>query len=295
MRGVEEAEDGQDAEERRTIKRGREGDDPGIDGEPVRKKIDLTLLPMYRTHDADNLHPDLALTLQHKENYLRDIPTAKHFILTHPDCPEVPNGIWNDVLASNYVNLDRVFSGHYSLDGDPGDIKRIGDFEVISGGSKPDKHIRDKGDWGGAWDTYSEAVAFAYPHREPELRSYGKYINGLFSSLPTAPSRVINYDCAVRTRLARGNRYLLTEVAKFNDLYTLHFIAPGLGGSTSRSTSKTPRSGGRSNDICRRFNEGKCTADPCRYRHRCFSCGGDHGLSTCNTPSGSGGARGQRK
>ena len=43
--------------------------------------------------------------------------------------------------------------------------------------------------------------------------------------------------------------------------------------STYRSTTST--------EICRRFNDGRCKQNTCRYSHRCLDCYGPHPRSSC--------------
>ena len=39
--------------------------------------------------------------------------------------------------------------------------------------------------------------------------------------------------------------------------------------------------GARSSEICRRFNEGRCRQQTCKYRHACGSCQGPHAWLNC--------------
>jgi hypothetical protein len=41
-----------------------------------------------------------------------------------------------------------------------------------------------------------------------------------------------------------------------------------------------------SGEICRRWNDGNCTHDPCRYRHACLHCEGGHPKSRCSSGKG---------
>jgi len=63
---------------------------------------------------------------------------------------------------------------------------------------------------------------------------------------------------------------------------------------TRPGTSRTVPSGYEWTDICKLFNEGKCTYSVCKFRHACIACGGDHpaiaspncGLGSCGYAPG---------
>ncbi|KAI0086077.1 hypothetical protein BDY19DRAFT_962879 [Irpex rosettiformis] len=96
--------------------------------------------------------------------------------------------------------------------------------------------------------------------------------------------RVINYDRAVRAEASRGNQFLLTDFHEWNSLYTAFIVTPGAAASSSSTTAEAKRAKDkRSNDVCHRFNQGRCTnRNNCRYRHACSLCGSkDHALTDC--------------
>ncbi|KAI0037985.1 hypothetical protein FA95DRAFT_1506230, partial [Auriscalpium vulgare] len=242
--------------------------------------LDESLLPFMHNTPAVVLTPSQLRTLELKSNYLRDLTSARQLILSRPDCPAVPVSIWKDVLSSVYVDLDKLFSSHYALDGDPRGLHKLGDFELVLGSSKPDRHIRTHGDWMVAWTPYSDAVTYAYPHRATELATYKDHICKLFAASQHAPWRVISYDKGIRSRVGRTNHYSLGDLHYFNDLFVEHFIPGGQGGGTGKSSSKTQGPGARV-ELCRKFNAGTCSNNPCRWRHRCSACGGEHAAVSC--------------
>ncbi|KAI0038715.1 hypothetical protein FA95DRAFT_1613162, partial [Auriscalpium vulgare] len=123
----EDSESSDDEDEyRRKRARGSDGDE----GISTKRQLDESLLPFMRTTPVVGLSPSQLRTLELKANYLRDIAGAKQLILARPDCPAVPISIWKDVLSSAYVDLDKLFSGHYALDGDPRGTHKLGDFEL---------------------------------------------------------------------------------------------------------------------------------------------------------------------
>lgn len=51
---------------------------------------------------------------------------------------------------------------------------------------------------------------------------------------------------------------------------------PGLNEANKASSSVAPRSHPSGLDICRNFNEGRCTRDHCKYSHICLNCQQNH-------------------
>jgi hypothetical protein len=54
------------------------------------------------------------------------------------------------------------------------------------------------------------------------------------------------------------------------------------GSAAPTQASVTNQSGRRANEVCRRFNEGRCRLSNCRYVHTCRDCGGSHPAITCH-------------
>ncbi|KAL6306575.1 hypothetical protein BKA93DRAFT_729222, partial [Sparassis latifolia] len=133
---------------------------------PVRSsKFDESLFPFTSSTVSALLSPELLRMLKLKENYTRDLSFSKQSITCHPDCPNVPESIWNDVLSNCYVDLDKIYSAFYSVDGDVKQSLKLGDLEVVSEGpSKLSKHISHHGEWTNARVRYQQAVCFAFPH-----------------------------------------------------------------------------------------------------------------------------------
>ncbi|KAI0055194.1 hypothetical protein BV25DRAFT_1790845, partial [Artomyces pyxidatus] len=264
-----------------------DGDDNAL-GDVSRRRLDESILPFSRGPDpADQLSGPLRDILRHKENYSREPKLARRSVLSAPDCPEFPHNLWRDVLAGNYVDLDRVYVGRYEINGDAEESHSLGSHTIRSNTFRFDGSVTELGSWITAWDSYANAVRFVYPSRERELQLYRDYISQLFAACPQHPDRVVRFDRAVRIRVGRSNRYLLSQAAEFHDLHTLHISNPvpayGTGRNTQGSAAKAsaPRTG-RSNEVCRRFNDGKCTSRVCKFRHVCSNCGGhDHGAHSC--------------
>jgi hypothetical protein len=136
--------------------------------------------------------------LELKANYLLDIKAAKNSLITHPECPELPDSLWFDILGNQFLNLDKVFSGYYALASEGCHTQTIGDLDITlhTGGSKPTRSIKTHGEWSIAYDATKTAILFAYPHRGTELIRYEKFIKSQFAAIddPAMHFWVINLD-----------------------------------------------------------------------------------------------------
>ncbi|OSD08154.1 hypothetical protein PYCCODRAFT_1358163 [Trametes coccinea BRFM310] len=293
-------------------KRNREALDEESDEESVqndrrgrlKRTIDESLFPFVSSsaEDTPELSDDLQKTLVLKENYTRDLAVAKQRVVCSPGCPPVPDSVWLDVLANRFVDLDKIFSAVYAVDGDNKNSVKFGDFELSGLPSKPKKHIERHGHWTIAWALYQRAVLFVYPHREKELRTYYDQINGFFAAVSEHEAvRVVNLDRAIRGEVGRSNTLLLSDFSHFNHLYTMHVVGSGASAQSSTTAPPSSRRGtgvrrpGSSSEACIRFNEGRCSSRNCRYRHVCSLCSArDHVASSC-TQKTSGGPNADRR
>ncbi len=278
-------------------KRGRDvfedgsGEEDWVDEDRRKSKrpIDETLFPFVSTEAVQSLSGDLQRTLVLKENYTRDLSLAKQRVVCSPGCPSIPDSVWVDVLANRYVDLDKIFSAIYTVDGDHKSSIKLGELELVGFPTKPKRHVERHGHWTVAWALYQRAVLYVYPHREGELRVYSDQINSFFAAVSEhEASRVINLDRAIRGEVGRSNTLLLSDFSHFNHLYTMHVVGTGAASqSASASSSSLRRSGAprritSSTEACIRFNEGRCTSRSCRYRHVCSSCAArDHVAQAC--------------
>ncbi|KAF8591632.1 hypothetical protein K439DRAFT_1656514 [Ramaria rubella] len=159
--------------------------------------------------------------LRLKQNYLLDSKCTKAELVGQRGCPEFPDSLWINVLLDQFIDLNKIYTGAYSLNPEYKHTEKVGDIEIVlnmgGSGSSPTKIIRTH-----------DAVLFAYPHRARELDDYQCFIVGQFAALQDTMlhTRVINLDRAIRLRVARLNVYLLTSFDKFNDLVTQHILAP---------------------------------------------------------------------
>lgn len=255
-----------------------------------KKPFDEDILPFLTNRQSsikvDELRPGVRETLRCKAIYARDVTASKQSLICQPDCPQIPDPVWSDILLGKYVDLDRIFSALHSIDGDNSETYKVGDLELSAGPSKPKKHIASAGEWVSAFGRYKQGVLYCYPHRVNEFTAYEDHIIRQFGAVGEASAtRVINYDRALRSEISRGNQYMLTDYAEWNHLFTAYIVAAGTGPqgtSASAEGSKRSRTDKRSNDICQRYNQGRCTSRNCKYRHTCFCGSKDHVYADCD-------------
>lgn len=281
--------DSREVEQRQSTRRAHDSDDSDADAadEPPRKKkqVDESMFPFGHSGAASTLAPELQKTLLLKANYLRDVSSTKQSILVQPDVPSLPDSLWNDVIKNDYVELDKIFASIHSIKSEPKQILKFGELELEAAVPRIERHITQHGEWTVAWGRYEKAVVYLYPHRLSELREYFEYVTGLFTSVDRGREwRVINYDKAVRREVGESNAFLLTDFGRFNRHFSKFLV--GSGGGTQSSSSQAEGSS-RSNkspssEVCRKFNDQRCSSKQCRYRHVCSDCGGrDHAVTAC--------------
>jgi hypothetical protein len=269
-------------------------DDDTIDDLLRTRKVARSDLPWAHREPLifAGLSPSLRKTRDLLDVYSGDPKRVLYDLLASPGRPDVPNGIWTAILAGRAVNLDDVLACINSIEQDTRHFHDIGDFQ-LSIGAAPSaaKAVRTAAEWQTAWERAAEAVLHAFPHRASELADYGRYIRQLFAALATAHhDRVINFDRAVRNRVAATGDLLLTDFHRFTDLQ-LHWVtsagagvAGGRGPSarTSATSGSNPTRGKKGaraegGDACRRWNNGACPdGATCRFPHACSECGGKH-------------------
>ena len=251
---------------------------------------------LRRPPKSQSVEACISKTLALKAEYHIDLKAAKTNLITQPDCPNFPEGLWSDVLADRFVDLDKVYSGYYTLEPDHRHTETVGNLDITltsgGGAGKPDKTIGTHGEWSIAFSAAKAAVLYAYPHRAEEFAQYEEFIIGQFSALDDVREhiKVINLDRAIRLRISRGNALSLISYGSFTDLFTRHLYSKP---STVERESKRSKSGvSTSQPICRRFNAGRCTSDGCKYRHICSLCSGRHQAKECGTPKKPGAEKG---
>jgi hypothetical protein len=257
---------------------------------PSKKRVDVSQFPWIGTEpslpSADEF--SLRATRAALENFARDLKFSKSSVVNSLTCPQFPESEWTNLLSGRAVDLDHVLSSLFTVTQDEKKTERLGELEIAVGSTSPAKTVKTHGEWITAWDPTVEATVYVFPHRENELKRYGKYILQLFSALPVeAHSRIINFDKAVRVRVAQRRDLTLSDTNQFVDLQ-FHWIQsvgslPASCFSRDRrpeqSADKTSR-----RDPCRRWNEGRCpnTNSACKYKHVCSKCrSNNHTMPEC--------------
>jgi hypothetical protein len=258
-------------------------------GEPVhrRPKIDPELFPWAVSDriEGSAMRDECAATRDLIANYTLDVKLAKSHLLNSGVAPEFPDTEWKSLLSGLAVNLDTVFSGRYSTEHDPKITHEIGDFTISTRETTTSKSVKSAGDWFIAWNQAAAATSFAFPHRSKECQDYGRHILDLFAAFAEEHHHLIlNYDRAVRKRVALRRNLMLTDLAEFGDLRVQFLDVRGANSRAQAQANPGRRSTKRPNDPCQRWNRGTCpsTAERCFYKHVCSYCRSpDHVNSAC--------------
>lgn len=236
---------------------------------------------------SSTLKPELERTLDILREFAVDPKAIKASIVNSPSCPGLPDSEWSAIITGRSINLDILLSGLYST-GAEEKLEKIGEIEFKFGSHTPTRCVKTHGEWTIAWAKAVRGILFAFPHRAGELAVYGEYITRLFTAVvPSAHSRVIEFDKAVRKRVGEQRNLLLSDFGEFGDLRTCYIDSFGVSASNhgeTKASGSAPSGTKRKKDTCNKFNAGTCTqeAGTCRYRHACGNCKrGGHVASKC--------------
>lgn len=259
-----------------------------------RSKLDTSSFP-WAQHDeilSDGLAPELRESLKLLRVYATDVKGTKLHLINSVGAPEFPDSEWNNILLGRAVDLDRVFTGHYSASAEEPRSESVGELEIRFKPASAAKHVTTSGEWVLAWNKASAATAYAFPHRRVELAAYGDHIIALFGALAVPlHHRILEFDRAVRKRVGARRDLLLTDFVRFADLKIQFLDSAGANVYRSQESRAGGSGGGGAKpgqrgqkDACKRWNAGNCPsmADDCRYKHVCASCGaGGHTKPRC--------------
>ena len=279
----------------RTSKRELSSEADEESGSPTKRRLDIHRLGWTI---RSNLNPpalsiELRQTNSLLENYGRDIKLAKSLLVNTPGVPQFPDSEWTNILSGRPVDLDRVISNLYTADTISEHLQQLGSgVKLVTESVPPIKTVSDHSSYTIAWESYVDAVSFAFPHRKGELTTYGMQIKQLFRSIPPERhSRVIQYDKAIRIRVAQRRDLLLTDTSAFSDLALLWLHFPNHSGLPSERGGRSGNAAGgssRRRDACRRWNEDRCpdSASICKYAHVCSRCRNTgHTIAACTRSS----------
>ena len=269
--------------------------DDGDDEYEKRTHLDYGSLPWNEPEDlscftSENLSPSLQKTHTLLENFSRDVKRARSSLLNcNLPIPQFPPAEWLNLLNGNAVDLDHVFSNIYTISYDTRDVVELSkDVELLHGSSAPAKTVKTHSDWVIARDCFVDTVLFIFKHRKQELRSYGKHIQQYFASLPSQlHSWGINYDRAIRIRVAQQRDIELSNFAEFADLQIQWINNPANPATNQFTESRSKQNTNRQRTAaCRRWNDNRCPNTPsnCNYLHVCSKCSNSgHVASSCTS------------
>ncbi|KII82749.1 hypothetical protein PLICRDRAFT_85053, partial [Plicaturopsis crispa FD-325 SS-3] len=289
-----------DADRERAGKRGRsrshEEESPGSDAAeppPKRQRADPGAFAwsIETAIEGSKLRTECRESLRLLKIYAVEPKLSKSDLLNSEGTPEFPDSEWTHILAGQAVDLDHVFNGRHSTGADDKVSHDIGEFTISSKPKVPSRTIISFGDWVIAWFATTTATAYAFPHRQRELVRYGEHVIGQFAAIaPQFHSCVMDYEKAVRRRVASRRDLLLTDFFEFSDLRVQFIDIRGSGSSALPAKDSKPASAryatgeARRSESCRRWNGGECslTSSACRFRHVCSTCGsGSHRSRDC--------------
>ncbi|GAA5987565.1 hypothetical protein JCM5350_006042 [Sporobolomyces pararoseus] len=149
----------------------------------------------------------------------------------------------------------------------------------------PTKEIPSIVAWLDTWDTYSRYIKYLFPALSDDLDDYASWMRYQNTHVYTDRWRAYpELDVYIRKNLTTEH-FPCTLTAATNDpTHIIRFLTnPTYINSSSDSshTSKRPRLA--SNEICQRYQDGRCPGEPgCRGRiHECENCRGDHPGQDC--------------
>jgi len=224
-------------------------------------------------------------------NYMEKTSPGANSLYEQPPTPpkefRPPNG--SRFFREKSLNLDHFLSSIVRTQIDEDRKARIGETHLTFSTSEAKRKVRNTADWAAAWRWASEAVVFAFPHRREELEQYQKHIQVKFDARRTyTHQRIIAYDIAVRNFVGGGQTSLLTDCEKFSHLYSAIVLPDGIEFTSSFPSSSTRRTAPArtskgATETCNKFNTySGCSHSPCKYKHICKKCGGDHPQNECD-------------
>lgn len=211
-------------------------------------------------------------------------------LLRAPGLPRFPRSQLKNMLAGEFVDLDKVYSSVNSLMAESNIRAKINDSLSIelegelTSARQVSGRVCDQASYTVATNLLLTAMLFVFgDYRREELAAYFTHVQTMFSSLaPAHHSCVINYDKAVRLLIAQSNDVAFNDFTKFVHLERANLHPLGVNVavdfSLQRGAKDRPslakRRSQRPVEICRNFNSGRCmrTASECTYRHICSTC-----------------------
>ncbi|KAK7024644.1 hypothetical protein VNI00_016148 [Paramarasmius palmivorus] len=204
------------------------------------------------------------------ENYSRDPKEAARQVLYSRNAPPLNFEEWKTVLPGEYTSLDNLYSRLHP--------------------SSSSGTVQTQSEWSEAWSYLRRAISHAFSGRETELQAYEDYILRSFRTRqPSFHPNIISFDRDNRQNVLAANKEVLfSDFEFFSQNQESWLESSGINNTqTSRKSSSSAAS--RPREICRNWNNKKCSGDktcPNRRRHVCLNCESpDHVRDNC--PGGS--------
>ncbi|KAK0448903.1 uncharacterized protein EV420DRAFT_832912 [Desarmillaria tabescens] len=170
--------------------------------------------PFSQNSDESTITPLHRQVRDYIDIYTSDLNEALRSLSLSFGAPTFPYDQWKNVLRDVYVDFDRIYGYHLDLE----------------------RQVCNAGDWMWAFDTYKDAVVFAFPGREAELQAYYKHIETLFFYRQRSfHGHIISYDRAVRKFVGGRRDILFNEIAKFEGLKDAYLSESGVAFDLSDS------------------------------------------------------------
>ncbi|EJD40525.1 hypothetical protein AURDEDRAFT_127568 [Auricularia subglabra TFB-10046 SS5] len=241
----------------------------------------------FRASNPISAH--VARTLAIRANYCLDLRAAKQDLLRDGRAPPLPEDLWEHVLANRAVDFDKILSARFEPSIPDGHTRALGDDAFfVTGEVRPKRKVANRSAWLECWDTYAEAVCYAYPHRTAELRTYQRLVSDLFNAIHETRHRaVIKADIVMRNEVALNRTWSFFDEDKLSRVHMRHTHSWGSGTLADSADADTkparkpkgPRAES-SGEICNNFNDRVCKYDKCRHLHVCRICQRkDHGAA----------------
>jgi hypothetical protein len=226
------------------------------------------------TPNVDDLPPNIRRTRELVEYYFENVYETKHILFKTSPLPTLPDDVWNDILANQFVDIGRI---HLAYDPHTYTISTFSQ-------------------WLDAFKSYSAGVCVAFPHRKEEFQTWLDNVTMFFKLYPIPRHHQIICAESVHRRLVfDSHSRTLDEQRSIVDLHSscapLSKSAPATAeherpetppiasdGDDTRRTKRV-RTG-----VCHKWNDGCCTfGDVCRFKHVCAKCKSDAHQDTACT------------
>ena len=141
-------------------------------------------------------------------------------LMAQAKLPPYPQLLWETVLLNQYIDLNKVHAIWCAEVPDEEIVYSGGRFKFLFNGIQGQDSIKSQGAWLAAFEYYSDAVTFAYPHRATELIRYRKFILQQFGYVDLFNHWVIiEFDQNIRTQLASDPQLTFDDAESFQTLF----------------------------------------------------------------------------